>query len=129
MSFCNTATDTCACDPAFATTTTTPKSCTTPFQGRSVGETCVTSSECGLYTDCTDENKTCQCQDGWRKKSDLEFWEDPSDLTECVLEEYSSCKCYIESLYIREVARCSSVVRAFARGAMDRRIDPSWWTH
>ena len=26
-------------------------------------------------------------------------------------------------------ARCSSVVRAFAHGAMDRRIDPSWWTH
>ena len=23
-------------------------------------------------------------------------------------------------------ARCSSVVRAFAHGAMDRRIDPSW---
>ena len=27
-------------------------------------------------------------------------------------------------------ARCSSsVVRAFAHGAMGRRIDPSWWTH
>ena len=26
-------------------------------------------------------------------------------------------------------ARCSSVVRAFAHGAMDRRIDPSRWTH
>ena len=26
-------------------------------------------------------------------------------------------------------ARCSSVVTAFAHGAMDRRIDPSWWTH
>ena len=25
--------------------------------------------------------------------------------------------------------RCSSVVRAFAHGAMGRRIDPSWWTH
>ena len=25
--------------------------------------------------------------------------------------------------------RCSSMVRAFAHGAMDRRIDPSWWTH
>ena len=25
--------------------------------------------------------------------------------------------------------RCSSVVRAFAHGAIDRRIDPSWWTH
>ena len=23
----------------------------------------------------------------------------------------------------------SSVVRAFAHGAMGRRIDPSWWTH
>ena len=23
----------------------------------------------------------------------------------------------------------SSVVRAFARSAMDRRIDPSWWNH
>ena len=26
-------------------------------------------------------------------------------------------------------ARYGSVVRAFARGAMGRRIDPSWWTH
>ena len=26
-------------------------------------------------------------------------------------------------------ARCSSVVRTFAHGAMDRRIDPSWWIH
>ena len=26
-------------------------------------------------------------------------------------------------------ARCSSVVRVFAHGVMDRRIDPSWWTH
>ena len=29
----------------------------------------------------------------------------------------------------REGARCSSVVRAFAHGAMGRRIDHSWWTH
>ena len=27
---------------------------------------------------------------------------------------------------VDSVARCSSVVRAFARGAMGRRIDPSW---
>ena len=26
-------------------------------------------------------------------------------------------------------SRCSSVVRAFAHGAMGRRIDSSWWTH
>ena len=26
-------------------------------------------------------------------------------------------------------ARCSSVVRAFAYGAMGRRIEPSLWTH
>ena len=26
-------------------------------------------------------------------------------------------------------ARCSSVVRTFAHGAMGRRIEPSWWTH
>ena len=26
-------------------------------------------------------------------------------------------------------ARCSSVVRASAHGAVDRRIDSSWWTH
>ena len=25
--------------------------------------------------------------------------------------------------------RCSSVVRAFAHGAMDRQIDPSWWNN
>ena len=27
---------------------------------------------------------------------------------------------------VKSGARCSSVVRAFARGAMGRRIDPSW---
>ena len=27
------------------------------------------------------------------------------------------------------IARCSSVVRAFAHGVMGRWIDPSWWTH
>ena len=26
-------------------------------------------------------------------------------------------------------ARCSSMVRVFAHDVMDRRIDPSWWTH
>ena len=26
-------------------------------------------------------------------------------------------------------ARCSSVVRAFAHGAVAQQIDPSWWTH
>ena len=26
-------------------------------------------------------------------------------------------------------ARCSSVVRAFAHGAIDHQINPSWWTH
>ena len=26
-------------------------------------------------------------------------------------------------------ARCSSVVKAFAHGAMGHQIDPSWWTH
>ena len=26
-------------------------------------------------------------------------------------------------------ARCTSVIRAFAHGAMGCRIDPSWWTH
>ena len=32
-------------------------------------------------------------------------------------------------IYIYIGARCSSVVIAFAHGAMGRRIDPSWWTH
>ena len=36
---------------------------------------------------------------------------------------------YILSHLLTEGARCSSVVRAFANGMMDRRIDPSWWTH
>ena len=30
--------------------------------------------------------------------------------------------------FIRGV-RCSSIVRAFPHGAMNRQIDPSWWTH
>ena len=25
--------------------------------------------------------------------------------------------------------RCSSLVRTFAHGAMNRRLDPSWWSH
>ena len=29
-------------------------------------------------------------------------------------------------IVLRRGARCSSVVRAFAHGAMGRRIDPSW---
>ena len=33
------------------------------------------------------------------------------------------------SLSVSRGARCSSVVRAFAHGAMGRQIDPSWWTH
>ena len=28
-----------------------------------------------------------------------------------------------------EGARCNSVVRPFAHGAMGHQIDPSWWTH
>ena len=34
-----------------------------------------------------------------------------------------------DDLISRGVSGCSSVVRAFALGAMGRRIDPSWWTH
>ena len=30
------------------------------------------------------------------------------------------------SITVASVARCSAVVRAFAHGAMGRRIDPSW---
>ena len=29
----------------------------------------------------------------------------------------------------RRGAKCSSVARAFAYGALGRRIDPPWWTH
>ena len=32
-------------------------------------------------------------------------------------------------VFILMGARCSSVVRVFAHGAMGHRIDPSWWTH
>ena len=32
----------------------------------------------------------------------------------------------IQTVFVLEGARCSSVVRAFAHGAMGRRIDPSW---
>ena len=35
----------------------------------------------------------------------------------------------LHKLFLVPGARCSSVVRAFARDAMGRRIDPSWWTH
>ena len=33
------------------------------------------------------------------------------------------------ALNVSDGARCSSVVRASAHGAMGHRIDPSWWTH
>ena len=43
---------------------------------------------------------------------------------------YSADRCCRYSvynyLYIYVGARCSSVVRTFAHGAMGRRIDPSW---
>ena len=37
----------------------------------------------------------------------------------------------METVYVLCVwgARCSSVVRAFAHGAMGRRVDPSWLSH
>ena len=37
-------------------------------------------------------------------------------------------RCWVVSLGCPG-ARCSSVVRAFAHGAMGRLINPSWWTH
>ena len=44
------------------------------------------------------------------------------------------CHCYLKmaAAFYKQTnkgARCSSVVRAFAHGAMGRRVDPSWWTH
>ena len=36
---------------------------------------------------------------------------------------------FFAELDTKNGARCSSTVRAFAHGAMGRRIDPSWWTH
>ena len=36
---------------------------------------------------------------------------------------------YYHYIICSEGARCSSVVRAFAYGAMGRRIDPSWIEH
>ena len=35
-------------------------------------------------------------------------------------------KCTYSQYFIWPGARCSSVVRAFAHGAMGRQIDPSW---
>ena len=48
-------------------------------------------------------------------------------LTYIVIKIFVYCLEY-RYLYV-QVARCSSVVRAFAHGAMGCRIDPSWWTH
>ena len=44
-----------------------------------------------------------------------------------VLEEYNNISGVIK--WHRRKEGCSSVVRAFAHGAMGRQIDPSWWTH
>ena len=38
------------------------------------------------------------------------------------------CVCINQSINL-SIYICSSVGRAFAHDAMDRRIDPSWWTH
>ena len=43
-----------------------------------------------------------------------------------VISTFDICQ---NKLCLRRVARCSFMVRAFAHGAMGRRIDPSWWTH
>ena len=45
----------------------------------------------------------------------------PSDMVEN--QKYKNIILYCQR------ARCSSMVRAFAHGAMGRQIDPSWWTH
>ena len=50
-------------------------------------------------------------------------------LTKCMYVYMSVCMSLSLSLSLSLEARCSSVVRAFAHGAMGRRIDPSWWTH
>ena len=43
------------------------------------------------------------------------------------INQYLPLACIIYGQeYIHTGARCSSVVRAFAQGAMGRRIDPSW---
>ena len=42
---------------------------------------------------------------------------------------YCAMLYYVTHISVVKRARCSSVVRAFAHGAMGRRIDPSWWTH
>ena len=45
-----------------------------------------------------------------------------------VTDRHYQVTCYIRNIKIPSDmgARCSSVVRAFAHGAMGRRIDPSW---
>ena len=44
-------------------------------------------------------------------------------------EEMDCCHFTGYSFLLLLAARCSSVVRAFAHGAMGRRIDPSWGGH
>ena len=43
----------------------------------------------------------------------------------CSLNDLINCECYCLNPLLSG-ARCSSVVRTFAHGAMGRRIDPSW---
>ena len=47
----------------------------------------------------------------------------------CVCMDVYMDVCLYVCIYLFVGARCSSVVRAFAHGAMGRRIDPSWWTY
>ena len=46
-----------------------------------------------------------------------------SNNIQCILNR-CSCKPHVHCFITG--ARCSSMVRVFAHGAMDRRIDPSW---
>ena len=39
------------------------------------------------------------------------------------------CQVHCAMVSVNHGPRCSSVLRAFAHGAMGRRIDHSWWTH
>ena len=41
-------------------------------------------------------------------------------------ERDNKCVSKLDFVCLPEGVRCSSVVRAFAHGAMGRRIDPSW---
>ncbi|KAK6959172.1 hypothetical protein BgiMline_036650 [Biomphalaria glabrata] len=60
-------------------------------KGNIIGEPCDTKDNCTEPTgSCL--NGYCACGDGYRMKTEEEFWVDPQNTNECVISSFSLCK-------------------------------------